>query len=133
MLEVFEIVICTVDLIGVFRQSIDFLNDGEFLLVVLLTLLFKRGCCSSTFLADDSHLLLELTFLKVGRRSVFLGIASFFDELLVGRICFLVVDAVEVALEAVEFLASHLFVTCGKFLESSNNLGLGLISGERSC
>ena len=110
LLELLEVVVPTVDLIRILRECLYLVDDFEFLLIVCLAFLFQSGCCSGTLLTDGCHQFLEGCFFWVGLWSVLLGTASFIDELLVGGICFSAMDAIEVTLEAVEFLASDLFV-----------------------
>ena len=132
LLQFFEIVVGTIDFIRVLCDGLYLFNDFNFLLIVLLAFLLLRSGSGSTLFAENSHEFLEFTLFEIRRRNIFLGIASFFDEFLVGGITLLVVDAVEITLEAVEFLASYLLVTFCQGFQSCNNFSFGLISGDRS-
>ena len=110
LLKFLEVVVATVNLVGIVRERFYLVDDFEFLLIVCLAFLFQCGSNGCTLLADGCHQFLEGGLFGVGFWSILLGCTSFFDELLVGGICLLAMDAVEVALEAVEFLASDLFV-----------------------
>ena len=110
LLELLEVVVPTVDLVRILREHLYLIDDFEFLLIVGLAFLFQGSCRSGTLLADGCHQFFEGSFFWVGLWSILLGAASFIDKLLVGGIGFSTMDAVEVTLEAVEFLASDLFV-----------------------
>ena len=132
LLQGLEIVVCFVDFIGFGEDLLDFLDDTQFQLVVLLKCLNLCLVLCCALLANECHLLFEDDLLGIGLRHVVLRCTSTVDVCLVSIFVLLFENAVEIAFERIHFLSRYFFFAYCEGFQTVNNLGGRLVVHNRS-
>ena len=125
LLQLLELSVVLVGVIGRFHQFLQLFDDGELYLQVHFPLFLLFGGQFAPLFFDDGHDILEFFFRRVRGGNKVFGRASVFNELFLGRFLFSVVQLVEGLLQAVDVGLRSVFHVGSDFFQFGQDLFFG--------